>query len=553
MLDIYSEKELTEKLQIYIDFGLYLNIHYCSETIDLTHLNLDFLTIKLCSARIENLLVDSEKLKIISDVENEINLTNLYWDYVSSGSLTIDGNIKIKSKKNLNLYKFTIKNNKNFNYKVIEYTNIFRPKIRYNKNMVHIINKFRYLFIQPSYDMDEEFNNLFPNNIIFHGDMINDFEISLDRYKYLYSIKFDNFKDIGINNIQNKLKYITFSDNLDMIRFNENVIKMLEKNNIIIYFGYVPKLNENIIFNGYNLYEDPSILYQKCKEKLETTDETFVVCYYLGDQGTLMKKLGFIEILTDIHDIFKLVCEEYEQIYKTFTWILPRESLLKKLAMQTGDHRYLLTLPDFEKLIYKKSKRPINDMSMYLTDEKEKIDLNNSKFIQVTRYSLSVQGTRFYGDIYQGCGTYYFYENESDTYLSFSTYLIEKTKYRAILKILNLHDKSSISKVQKYYAKLDLNGEQRDYIENPNIDKNTDDKNLLEKFYAIEDDFDNILCEYARQFGYDVVILTNMVGKTQIVEEVLDTRPRDQTFRFLRKKKEIYGKLKEGDNLIVLK
>ena len=49
-------------------------------------------------------------------------------------------------------------------------------------------------------------------------------------------------------------------------------------------------------------------------------------------------------------------------------------------------------------------------------------------------------------------------------------------------------------------------------------------------YYAKEDSLDQILCDLARKFGYDVVILTNMVGSQQIVTEVLDTRPREESF-----------------------
>lgn len=42
--------------------------------------------------------------------------------------------------------------------------------------------------------------------------------------------------------------------------------------------------------------------------------------------------------------------------------------------------------------------------------------------------------------------------------------------------------------------------------------------------YAVEDYLDQILCKIAKLHGYDVIILTHMVGSHQVVTEVLDTR-----------------------------
>lgn len=48
--------------------------------------------------------------------------------------------------------------------------------------------------------------------------------------------------------------------------------------------------------------------------------------------------------------------------------------------------------------------------------------------------------------------------------------------------------------------------------------------------YAREDDWDQILCVGAAQAGFDIVVLTSMVGMFQVVTEVLDTRSREESF-----------------------
>lgn len=42
--------------------------------------------------------------------------------------------------------------------------------------------------------------------------------------------------------------------------------------------------------------------------------------------------------------------------------------------------------------------------------------------------------------------------------------------------------------------------------------------------YAAEDELDQPLCQAAQYLGYDIIILTNMIGSHQVVTEVLDTR-----------------------------
>jgi hypothetical protein len=51
--------------------------------------------------------------------------------------------------------------------------------------------------------------------------------------------------------------------------------------------------------------------------------------------------------------------------------------------------------------------------------------------------------------------------------------------------------------------------------------------------YAQEDNFDQPLCILGKEIGYDIIILTRMVGAKQIVIEVLDTRSREESLQNL--------------------
>jgi hypothetical protein len=51
--------------------------------------------------------------------------------------------------------------------------------------------------------------------------------------------------------------------------------------------------------------------------------------------------------------------------------------------------------------------------------------------------------------------------------------------------------------------------------------------------YALEDGYDQPLCKMAASKGYDLVILTSMPGSFQVVTEILDTRPQEESYASL--------------------
>jgi hypothetical protein len=53
------------------------------------------------------------------------------------------------------------------------------------------------------------------------------------------------------------------------------------------------------------------------------------------------------------------------------------------------------------------------------------------------------------------------------------------------------------------------------------------------ELYAQEDDLDQPICIFAKKRNIDILILTHMVGSSQVVTEILDTRDRTDSFKSL--------------------
>lgn len=62
------------------------------------------------------------------------------------------------------------------------------------------------------------------------------------------------------------------------------------------------------------------------------------------------------------------------------------------------------------------------------------------------------------------------------------------------------------------------------------IDDHSHTSSYIDQAYADEDRFDQVICLLAKTAGIDCLILTHMAGKTRIVSEVLDTRSRTDSF-----------------------
>lgn len=210
------------------------------------------------------------------------------------------------------------------------------------------------------------------------------------------------------------------------------------------------------------------------------------------------------------------------------------------------------------------SKRPVTDMSQFrqvtsalyerssLRDSPagpyfKEISIQGSTHfaIPVTRYSDGMSKGLFH-DIYDEnlhCGTFFYFEPESTTYLTFNTVRIYRNKYDAVQEILpNMYRNKLPSSRRNGACELavfnayfenrqslpaDMKMTINEYLQE---NKSTSTKRryvgAISGLYAIEDKYDQDLCHYAREAGIDIIILTDMIGSHQIVVEVLDTRSR---------------------------
>jgi hypothetical protein len=221
------------------------------------------------------------------------------------------------------------------------------------------------------------------------------------------------------------------------------------------------------------------------------------------------------------------------------------------LALYAKDSLYKSMRPKTDMDIFRqatslsyKPKRKINDYE-YILDEK-------LIAVPVTRYASGMSKGLYYDDESTNqdfCGTYYYYEPESTTFLVYTVSATYRNKYSAMFACDEDHKytdftNSTVERCFKhpeefpedlrmtpreYYEFLEIN----DPEEFPDWDKIGNDKYYVGKvlnLYAVEDMYDQELCKCMHKKGKDVVILTHMIGSRQIVAEVLDTRERSESF-----------------------
>lgn len=209
--------------------------------------------------------------------------------------------------------------------------------------------------------------------------------------------------------------------------------------------------------------------------------------------------------------------------------------------------------------VYKGSKRPVNNMSMFELPTSHVIHEipRSPEFIPVTRYAKGIRKGLFYDDPKKDyCGTFYYYEPESTTYLRASRVLHAKNK-TAAAAILGVGDhvkeeggmypdkehfmfafrNHNLMFTPREFERLVATYSYARNVSKPYIDWYQLDRaqdrpyycgHILE-LYAAEDYLDQAICIKGREAGYEVIVLERMVGGRQIVTEVLDTRSRDES------------------------
>jgi hypothetical protein len=190
------------------------------------------------------------------------------------------------------------------------------------------------------------------------------------------------------------------------------------------------------------------------------------------------------------------------------------------------------------------------------------VKVDGKLFLPVTRYGKSAQHGTYYGedDFAQSprtdfCGTYYYWEPESDVFLNLGKNLFFPNK---IMALYHFDPKNPLlgEILRKYLLFIWA----EDYIDHSLEKNNTENTKALLRlfngtldpmflfddlyrdpkghymgsiFHAKEDVLDQALCQSAKKAGYDTIILSQMPGGSRVVSEVLDVRSRTDSLENL--------------------
>lgn len=222
-----------------------------------------------------------------------------------------------------------------------------------------------------------------------------------------------------------------------------------------------------------------------------------------------------------------------EDLSREPRWAYYTLETIKKKGVDEADSIGLsLFLPE---LMYKNSKRPMTDMIRFRTQlniriRKSDIIDGNQIILQgikwnilpVTRYAVGMSRGLFNDESDKKfCGTFYYYEPESTTYLAFQTRLHSFNKYTAALQLGIKSDPSVPSVVKKYSdgtirSDLMLTPDEAYNIKKPIASLWTQERvlalpqtrhyaGIYVGLYASEDTFDQPLCQAGKKEGIQVI------------------------------------------------
>lgn len=197
----------------------------------------------------------------------------------------------------------------------------------------------------------------------------------------------------------------------------------------------------------------------------------------------------------------------------------------------------------------------VNGWQFYVTPQQDLRYL-----LPVTRYSKGMSRGLYYGGDDSGkeyCGTFFYYEPESTTFLSYTTRADYFNKSVCALSFQSHNTQNrelyapNIAKhvfgdwpadmmmtpLQAYDYKLynlrimmqnaeELTPGQGRLSFANDLSQTPRYAGMLSGLYALEDDYDQEICVAGKRRGIDVIVLTHMIGSRQVVTEVLDTRSR---------------------------
>ena len=256
-----------------------------------------------------------------------------------------------------------------------------------------------------------------------------------------------------------------------------------------------------------------------------------------------------------------------KELYSETRWQFRTLQSWKDEAIRTANGIHLsLYLPE---LLYKESKRPITDMSLFrnpfnnviaknsIRNNKVTIDTVEWSVIPVTRYAHGMSKGRYFSQpglpgLTEFCGTFYYYEPESTTYLAYNKSISYFNKYEAFVKLIGTRptgDAFTNTSFIKYTRKLikedlmltpleayDLDHPTGEDVERDEVAKLPQVKHYAGDYlglYAIEDELDQPICLAGKRADLDIIMLTHEPGSFQVVFEILDCRSREESYKSL--------------------
>lgn len=180
-------------------------------------------------------------------------------------------------------------------------------------------------------------------------------------------------------------------------------------------------------------------------------------------------------------------------------------------------------------------------------------------FIPVLRYQKGMSGYLTVIDNNEEeknwCGTFYYFEPDSNVYLLAPKVLVTWNKitacsdlgipFETVADAVYLAMENYMSSDENdnefetfpenigYNVEGETKREQWDNVVRGFQNRSLDPLKHVPEFYAVEDAFDQMICSIAKSEGIDVIVLKYMTGETRTVCEVLDTRDRVHSFQHL--------------------
>lgn len=273
--------------------------------------------------------------------------------------------------------------------------------------------------------------------------------------------------------------------------------------------------------------------------------------------------LDYINIMAKISQLIKHPDATPETVESLYQFVISRQIIDNYLIYPSGRPRTSLPfIPSIRTLDSIKNFRVISgdanpDRCWLLSPELMSKDaiLQEDVLIPVVRYEKGM-GRGIYTTVLGSgyCGTFYYFEPASDYYLFSSRVLISVNKLTAYYYLMSEIGKWEIAKdeiletLRRHQMYLPNLGNSAEDIFSTMLNRDPKLGKFNKNLYAVDDEYDQRLCQVAKSEGIQVIILAIMTGANRLVTEVLDTRDRSISFSSIYKKPEIIVTKSEETN-----